>query len=638
MDKPVKEGQLHVQHQKFGKKWKKNWIVLYPASQFGVARLEFFDSKDSGTPLEKLSTRRLDKKILRLADCISIVPALTESCPKENMLAFCIETSEKNYLFATEKQASAEWIDKLCEIAFPNSSNGTKRSKVLETEDDDTGASSMEMAVNSIYYSRDQANEFWVTVQKTEAAERCELYGGYMLKADKDCLILKDPKTTKVLYTWPYKLLRRYGRDKVMFSFEAGRRCDSGAGNFTFETKQGNDIFLIVEASIKEQKAQVEENRQSYNSVESDCPAMLLVKNAIAESLSSSSVTSQASDTTSETLNIDFATPEDLINKGGLTSKLSSTENFLVRKDGKSKGPEDKEMMKLLKARSLPEPPVPPTKSAGPNTPPRSPLLKMPKGASGPLEDPTSLYSEPKDSVKAFIPGVDSLYSDPVDSVPGSGVKGHNTLRSCGILEEGKQSPLYSDLYEKVSYEMVKMVVDPKPPSRMQPEEHIYDEPEGRAQMPPPSSSNIYDEACLSIDAWKTQGIDDKLGYEYPYNPNTDDYSVPVFQKIKKPQRFKAKGPKPIPAPKPQGVVIPRLPDKSTDLDRVKKDGTTSVGKSSLNSTNNNNNEAIYSQVIKPGRGMPPPPLTIHPSPEEGSCELNVDEKITSLYEDLGDI
>ena len=58
-------------------------------------------------------------------------------------------------------------------------------------------------------------NAFWVTVQRTEAAERCELRGTYVLKAERDSLILKDPQTNAILYVWPYRLLRRYGRDKV---------------------------------------------------------------------------------------------------------------------------------------------------------------------------------------------------------------------------------------------------------------------------------------------------------------------------------------------------------------------------------------------------------------------------------------
>lgn len=58
-------------------------------------------------------------------------------------------------------------------------------------------------------------NEFWVSVQRSEASERCGLTGSYWLKAETDALILKDTKTKKSVFVWPYKLLRRYGRDRV---------------------------------------------------------------------------------------------------------------------------------------------------------------------------------------------------------------------------------------------------------------------------------------------------------------------------------------------------------------------------------------------------------------------------------------
>lgn len=58
-------------------------------------------------------------------------------------------------------------------------------------------------------------NEFWVSVQRTEASDRCGLTGSYWLKAENDILILKDPKTKRKILVWPYKLLRRYGRDRV---------------------------------------------------------------------------------------------------------------------------------------------------------------------------------------------------------------------------------------------------------------------------------------------------------------------------------------------------------------------------------------------------------------------------------------
>lgn len=107
-------------------KWKKNWFVLYPASQNGIARLEFYDSPlgggggpggGSGSGSNE-KTRKLDKKIIRLSECISILPSLTESCPKENMAAFCVETNDKTHVFAAEKNTSKDWMDTMCDIAF----------------------------------------------------------------------------------------------------------------------------------------------------------------------------------------------------------------------------------------------------------------------------------------------------------------------------------------------------------------------------------------------------------------------------------------------------------------------------------------------------------------------------------------
>ncbi|NXF55705.1 DOK1 protein, partial [Oceanites oceanicus] len=404
------------------------------------------------------------------------------------------------------------------------------------------------MAVNSIYYSRDEVNAFWVTVQRTEAAERCELHGAYVLKAERDSLVLKDPRTNEILYVWPYRLLRRYGRDKVMFSFEAGRRCDSGPGNFTFETKQGNEIFRLVEASIREQKARVEENRQSCDSLDSDSPSVVLIRQALADSLS---------------LELPVEGDDTLAPKAGLAPRPSAAL-------------EERDTTSLLKTRTLPELPVPQAKPAVPSTPPRSPLPKVSRAVLL-AEDPSSVYSEPLDSVKGFRPWLDPLYLDPVDSKPASGAKVLSSASDEMKLQP--LAPLYSGTYEQVRAEGCSQA--PTVPGQR---EHIYDEPEGRAprSLPPPTC--IYDEARPTGEAWRTQGHDGKGGYEYPYNPNTDDYSVPAFQ-------AKAKGPKPVPAPKPQAAFIPKGTERSGDPGRWRGSAAPekAVVKPSLNTSNNNN-------------------------------------------------
>lgn len=645
MDRPVREGQLYIQQQKFGKKWKKNWVVLYPASQFGVARLEFFDTKESSTQMERPNTKRLDRKIVRLAECISILPLPTETGPKNNMAAFYVETNDRSYIFATDKQESSEWITKLCEIAFPNTPSDLSKTKTPESEDGETDVNVMQMAVNSIYFSREEVNEFWVTVQKTEAAERCGLHGSYTLKADKEGLILKDPRTKLPLFTWPYKLLRRYGRDKVMFSFEAGRRCESGSGNFTFETKQGNEIFIIVESSIKEQKAQADENCQSYSSLDADCPLLMQIRNTIAESVAANSATSPSEELPGDTTNVDITSPEDATRAQPI-NKLGSNEALFVKKEVKVRSLDEREAAKILKARVLPEPPLPPSKPAVLSTPPRSPLHKAPKSLLGNLEDPTNVYSEPKDSMRYHKPSADNLYSDPVDSVAGGAGKGATLGRPNAMPEERMLGPLYADLYEEV--DLVMQNTPPEAKGKVPKGNHIYDEPEGRARAPAPmptpslAALRIYDEAVPSQDAWKTQAIDEKLGYEYPYNPNTDDYSVPLSQPLNQKPKAKPKGPKPVPAPKPH---VTRLGERLGDPSMSGREGLACRGPWGTHNFNNSNSsssslssDAVYSRVIKSGRG----PVALLPSSsdqrEGGQEPLVEQQRSISIYEDLGEL
>ncbi|XP_062991299.1 docking protein 1 [Elgaria multicarinata webbii] len=583
MDPPVKEGPLLLQQPpgalRLGaKRWKKSWFVLYPASPHGVARLEFFDCKEGATVADRVCTKRLDKKIVRLADCVSVAQA-PDCSTKEGLSAFRLETSERTYVFAAEPQETAEWVARLCETAFPGNPG-----KMGQPSAERSGERAVEMAMNAIYYSREEVSEFWVTVQKTEAAERCKLQGVYVLKASRDSLILGDPHSNLPLFTWPYRLLRRYGRDKVMFSFEAGRRCESGPGNFTFETKQGNEIFHVVEAAIQAQKAQVEENRQSSCSLDSEASGVAQIQSTIANLLS---------------LEGEGPAPERRAPRAMLAAKLSfAAEEKEVAGSPPSKG------------QSLREPLAP-----WPSTPPRSPLPGLPCHPQ-PSEDTANVYSEPLDAVKGSRPQPDTLYADPVDSRHDGGAGKANAWPQSARL-----------LYEQVGPSGCQ-----GPPRGTA---HIYDEPEGRAPWPAPPPAAIYDEARLPCEAWRTQGRESQAGYELPYLPGAGDYAVPAFH-----QKAGLKAPKPCPAPKPPrahkrspqlgGTSVPRAPS-APDGDGP-KDG-------SRNSSNNNNNdksreavgprEPIYSRVLK----LPPVPAS------RSGHEQSVDEsRPVSVYEDLGEI
>ncbi|NWX61217.1 DOK2 protein, partial [Promerops cafer] len=139
------------------------------------------------------------------------------------------------------------------------------------------------MEENSLYSSRGKAGlkqAFEVTVRVTPSSQRCRLRGRCILRAGDEALELRQLQSQELLCSWPYRFLRRFGRDKVSvlregraarrcglgavgtdpcppqvtFSFEAGRRCASGEGNFEFDTRQGNEIFQAIEAAIEVQR------------------------------------------------------------------------------------------------------------------------------------------------------------------------------------------------------------------------------------------------------------------------------------------------------------------------------------------------------------------------------------------------
>ncbi|NWH22140.1 DOK2 protein, partial [Grus americana] len=272
----VKQGVLYLQlQQTFGKKWRKFWGILHRESSCSTARLELFEG--SAPPAaEKLRKGEGSKRLVKLSDCVHVAEASGDAgCPKETV-PFLLETTDKWYLLAADGTEVAGWIQKLCELAFPMSREEQAAGKDGQQSSLGTdGEFSMEE--NSLYSSRGKASleqEFEVMVRATESSERCRLWGRYILRAGEEALELMDFQTLEIIYSWPYRFLRRFGRDKVRgtpgrvglwgavaqgphpvplqvtFSFEAGRRCTSGEGNFEFETRQGNAIFQAIESAI----------------------------------------------------------------------------------------------------------------------------------------------------------------------------------------------------------------------------------------------------------------------------------------------------------------------------------------------------------------------------------------------------
>ncbi|XP_056323472.1 docking protein 3 [Danio aesculapii] len=246
-----RKGMLYFHQQRFGKRWRKVWCVLVAEGRRSVARLELYEHKHSS--FKQGSTKRKPdyKQVIRLRECIRISNCDMADCPKD-CSAFLLETSDKLYVFAGLQSEVKYWISSLCQQAFPDveAEQRSQRERCVSSEAPST-SHVREMQDNSLYDTAENVRDVLVIAVSTEAAVRCGLYGEYVLAPLQDCIVLKDLKSKQVLFKWPYCYVRKFGQDTLSFSFEAGRRCESGEGNFEFATHQGERLFNAVSAAIQ---------------------------------------------------------------------------------------------------------------------------------------------------------------------------------------------------------------------------------------------------------------------------------------------------------------------------------------------------------------------------------------------------
>lgn len=231
-------------------------MVLFKASSTGVGRLEFCSAGDSNPESKKVGRQKSsERKVVRLSDCLSVTLAPKASCPA-GCTAFYLITTQCTYTFASS--TSQDWLKALCILAFQKDPGESDKGSFEE-------GTSLIMEDNDIYSSWKSdstlpPNHYHVTVLSTEASKRCKLSGDYLVSPDREAMMLLAISTSYIVYRWPYRLLRKFGQVEGGFSIEAGRRCESGEGVFTFQTRHGPEIFQAISKHCS-----VEENLESVH-------------------------------------------------------------------------------------------------------------------------------------------------------------------------------------------------------------------------------------------------------------------------------------------------------------------------------------------------------------------------------------
>ncbi|KAK0136795.1 Docking protein 2 [Merluccius polli] len=567
------QGLVYIQQQRFGKRWKRVWCILFGTSSRSIARLEYFDCKESGSAALDRSDKALkkqqeSKKVIRLSDCIRVTAMQVDGCPRDTD-SFLVETTDKLYIFAVDSHHLDDWTHTLCETAFP-----TKRHIFQKKgRNDEEG-----MEDNSLYSSRETLHDFRVCVRWTEAAERCGLDGVCVLRLDAECLYLLDPNTHQPLFSWPYCFLRRFGRDKTSFSFEAGRRCDSGEGSFEFDTRQGNAVFQAIDSAIRAHRKVLPHR----NSAEADVispetyssphtpPQPDQAPRSCVLHMSYSNVTFLQGEHCVYSKVDDFAQTRDKAEHKKKTLPLSylapPADNFLTGVKSLTLETREVPIPRKNQVKSILSCPLLssnadliPTPNLSPNL--SSSLSTYHTASSNPTLNPNPEHMYAQVSKAAAPPGAtgtvrntgkprekrrdgggsgsscppalvlpEPAYSLPFDHITNRAGAEEVMADPQELL--GLTEPLYDSIDEsKIKHAMQAMAKSPR--GAYSKAENIYDQPEGYGATglmlppPPPPPASMYDDLEeIRGDAWRTMGIEPTV-HEVPFDSERNDYAIP---------------------------------------------------------------------------------------------------------------
>lgn len=104
--------------------WRKIWVMVFKPSQVGIGRIEMYDIREGAGVSARLAIlKKAEKRVIRLSECLSVTPALSESCPA-GCTAFYLNTAQRIYTLAAPTHE--DWVSALCSLAFQVNSHAVK--------------------------------------------------------------------------------------------------------------------------------------------------------------------------------------------------------------------------------------------------------------------------------------------------------------------------------------------------------------------------------------------------------------------------------------------------------------------------------------------------------------------------------